>query len=337
MPAQVCSRACALVALTMALAAPAVAFAQSAPASFKVAWFNIQSGKGEPGMAGHLVRFSDTANCTDSTQPVNAWAIGMVQEHLTSSIGNDPKVVALGLAESWASVCASPENVRRVLGWKSKTSERNGVAMVARVRLRRPRGLASARHDAQSQSRRHHVGAAHSRLPRRGVLAEHEHVRRALVFVGHEQSGQLRSSGRADRGVPAERGGRGARTSSSAISTSGTARRKSVTKTRPTSACSACAPPGYIDAWPLLHGSAEGFTGMTNRAGCGFLGVGYAWKRPDYTWSPAGFLPLSIERFGIVPAGDEAPSDHYGLITEFPWPGAPPAPVDTVRVRRWRC
>ena len=70
---------------------------------------------------------------------------------------------------------------------------------------------------------------------------------------------------------------------------------------------------------------------MTNRSGCGFLGVGYAWKRPDYTWSPAGFLPLSIERFGIVPAGDEAPSDHYGLITEFPWPGAPPAPVDTVR------
>ena len=52
--------------------------------------------------------------------------------------------------------------------------------------------------------------------------------------------------------------------------------------------------------------------------------MGYAWKRPDYTWSPAGFLPISIERFGVVTAGDEAPSDHYGLITEFPWPGVPP-------------
>ena len=92
---------------------------------------------------------------------------------------------------------------------------------------------------------------------------------------------------------------------------------------------------GYTDAWPLLHGSAEGFTGMTNRSGCGYLGIGYAWKRPDYTWSPAGFLPISIERFGVVPAGDEAPSDHYGLITEFPWPGA--AAQSTWRTPRSRC
>ena len=67
---------------------------------------------------------------------------------------------------------------------------------------------------------------------------------------------------------------------------------------------------------------------MTNRVGCGSP-VGYSWKRPDYTWSPANFLPVSITRFGIVPAGDEAPSDHYGLITEFPFP-ARSSKVDTV-------
>ena len=81
---------------------------------------------------------------------------------------------------------------------------------------------------------------------------------------------------------------------------------------------------GYVDAWPLLHGGAEGFTGMTNRAGCG-MPEGYAWKRPDYVWSPAHYLPVSITRFGVVPAGDPAPSDHYGLIAEFPVP--PPSPT----------
>ena len=243
MPAHVCSRACALVALTMALAAPTVTFAQSAPPSFKVAWFNIQSGKGEPAMAGHLVRFSDTANCTDPTQPVNAWAIGMVQEHLTSSI-----------AQRSESRRARP---RRIVGQRlrvarerapgSRLAVENERAQRRRdgrpIRLRRPRGLASARHDAQSQSRRHHVGAAHSRLPRRGVLAEHEHVRRALVFVGHEQSGELRPSGRSRPRRSCRARGARRRTFSSAISTSGTARRKSVANTRPTSACSACAPP----------------------------------------------------------------------------------------------
>ena len=42
---------------------------------------------------------------------------------------------------------------------------------------------------------------------------------------------------------------------------------------------------GYPDAWPLPHGNAEGFTGMINRKGCGEP-EGYAWKRPDYVWSP---------------------------------------------------
>ncbi|MEO8078082.1 MAG: hypothetical protein ABI818_17270, partial [Acidobacteriota bacterium] len=123
-------RALVLVAASAAaLAAPTAAAAQSAP-TFKVAWFNIQSGKGEPAMPGHASHFSDTTNCTDPTQPMNGWATGLVQSHLTASVGHDPRVVALGLAEAW--FCGSAENVRKLLGWKSATSDHNGVAMVAK-------------------------------------------------------------------------------------------------------------------------------------------------------------------------------------------------------------
>src|SRR5512134_1625550 len=108
--------------------APAQAAAQTS--TFKVAYWNIQSGKGEPALSGHSSTFSETANCTDTTQPINAWGVGLVQAHLRDSIAADPAIVALGLGEAWP--CGSPENVRKALGWKSRTSERNGVAIVAR-------------------------------------------------------------------------------------------------------------------------------------------------------------------------------------------------------------
>src|SRR3990170_2061341 len=128
MSAQVCSRARAVLLLTatVAVATPSGLFAQGAPSTFKVGFYNIQSGKGESALPGHVANFPDSTNCTDAAQPLNGWGTGVVQAHLVSSIRNDPKMVALGLSESWASVCASPENVRKVLGWKSRTSERNG-------------------------------------------------------------------------------------------------------------------------------------------------------------------------------------------------------------------
>ena len=264
MPAQVCSRACALVALTMALAAPAVAFAQSAPASFKVAWFNIQSGKGEPGMAGHLVRFSDTANCTDSTQPVNAWAIGMVQEHLTSSIGNDPKVVALGLAESWTSVCASPENVRRVLGWKSKTSERNGVAMVARY------GFAGPEDWRQLDTTLNPNPADTMWVLRIPVCLDAACSQSMNMFAAHWYSSGTNKAASYDR--------QAVQTAAFLQSAGGAAPHvligdlnvwdgsSKVCDENPTNiGLQRLRAAGYVDSWPLLHGSAEGFTGMTNR------------------------------------------------------------------------
>src|SRR5262249_37500906 len=73
---------------------------------------------------------------------------------------------------------------------------------------------------------------------------------------------------------------------------------------------------GYVDGWPAVHGGDEGYTGMTNRAGCG-RPDGYGWKRIDYAWS-RGVMPVSMDRFGVVPAGEAAPSDHYGIIAEYP-------------------
>jgi hypothetical protein len=55
---------------------------------------------------------------------------------------------------------------------------------------------------------------------------------------------------------------------------------------------------GYIDAWPRIHATAEGFTGMTNRNGCG-APAGYTWKRVDYSWSSPGLEPLDITRFAM--------------------------------------
>ncbi|MBA3640238.1 MAG: hypothetical protein H0W53_13365, partial [Acidobacteria bacterium] len=41
--------------------------------TFKVAYFNVQSGKGSPGLPGRPIHFFATSNCTDSSQPLNAW------------------------------------------------------------------------------------------------------------------------------------------------------------------------------------------------------------------------------------------------------------------------
>jgi hypothetical protein len=75
---------------------------------FKIAFYNIRSGEGIPGLRGHASAFSDVSNCTDSSKPMNAWGVGIVQKTLTSAAGSDPAVIALGLAEAWTNVCASP-------------------------------------------------------------------------------------------------------------------------------------------------------------------------------------------------------------------------------------
>ena len=88
---------------------------------------------------------------------------------------------------------------------------------------------------------------------------------------------------------------------------------------------------GYIDAWPRIHGGAEGFTGMTNRRGCGSP-EGYAWKRIDYAWSSPRLVPTDITRFAVPKApGDPTASDHYGIIATYPMPATSAKPETTKR------
>jgi hypothetical protein len=300
--------------------------------SFKVAFYNIQSGKGQPGLPGHVTPFASTMNCTDPTLPLNAWGVGFVQEHLRAALA-DSSTVALGLAEAW--FCGSPSNVRQALGWKANTTERNGTALVARYGfagaeewiqldtslnlnpkdtmwvLRIPVCLDSSCSASINVFTTHWYAEAAATIPMSTVRESYD--RQAAQTVAFLQ----RSSG-----VPHALIG-------DLNTWEGTLR---VCNEDPTNAgLNRLRDAGYVDAWPLVHGGAEGFTGMVNRPGCG-VPEGYVWKRPDYVWSPANFTPLSIARFGTVPPGDAAPSDHYGLLAEFPWPGSsvappPPAPI----------
>ena len=43
------------------------------PPSWNVAFYNIQSGKGEAPLPGRTAPFVENHNCTDPTQPMNAW------------------------------------------------------------------------------------------------------------------------------------------------------------------------------------------------------------------------------------------------------------------------
>ena len=128
-------KACPVVRLVLlvglvVILSPCVAAAREVPATIKIAFYNIRSGMGQMPLPGHPIPFAATTNCSDLTAPLNAWGIGLVQEQLMASVGSDPRTIALGLAEAWK--CGSPENVRTALGWRVRTSERNGVALVAR-------------------------------------------------------------------------------------------------------------------------------------------------------------------------------------------------------------
>lgn len=310
--------------------------ARAQPATFKVAYFNIQSGKGEPGLAGRPVLFSDTVNCTDPAAPLNAWGTGFLQHHLTLALA-DPSIVALGLSEAWT--CAAPNNVRVALGWKATSTERNGVALLAR------HGFAGPEEWVQLDTSLNVNPADTMWVLRRPVCVDAACSTAIDVFSAHwfADAGPTATLAQWQAVVPPGYDRQAAQTVSFLQRTGGgnphiligdlntwEGSQRECFQDPPNAGLDRLRAAGYVDAWPLLHGGAEGLTGMTNRAGCG-TPEGYAWKRPDYVWSPAHYVPVAISRFGVVPAGDPAPSDHYGLIAEFPVPppstSVPPPPV----------
>ena len=313
---------------------------QSSSGAFKVAFYNIKSGKGQVALPGLPSTFADTANCTNPRLPLNAWGTGAVQAVLAAQVAADPDIVALGLSEAWP--CATPTAVRNVLGWKAASSERNGVGIVAR------HGFAGAEAWAQLDTSVNVNPSDTKWVLRVPVCLDAACSDSVVVFTAHWYASGLTS------GVPPAVTGKvfdtQARETVDVLARepaftphvligdlnvfSGT---EMICDQNPWNApLRRLSDAGYLDAWASLYGPQGGFTAIWNRAGCG-TPTGNLWKRIDYSWS-RHLTPLSMARFGMVRPGHEAPSDHAGIIVEYARSGArhplpPPAPpfgsVDT--------
>ncbi|HEV7802783.1 MAG TPA: endonuclease/exonuclease/phosphatase family protein, partial [Burkholderiales bacterium] len=264
----------------------------AAPRTFKVAFFNIQSGKGEPAMPGVVSPFTDTANCTDTSRPLNAWGHGLVQRELTTRVGNDTAVVALGLTEAWA--CGKPSAVKNVLGWKAASTERNGTAIVARY------GFSGPEQWLQLDTTRNLNPKDTMWLLRVPICLDSQCTRSVTVFTVHwygsgllpldvESVFETQSQQTIDfmSAVPAGQphillGDLNAFDGNEVLCAQ-------APRTKPLHMLRDA---GYVDAWPAIHGPAEGNTGMWNRTACG-TPAGNLFKRIDYTWSK-GTNPLSM-------------------------------------------
>jgi len=308
---------CVLALATIAMSAPSTFAADT----IKVAFWNIDAGQGVDALPGHAAPFTRTSNCTDPTQPLNAWGVGATQAQL-EAIASDPALVALGVDESYSTVCASPENIRQYLGWTSTTDEQNGVSLIAKFGFAGPAQwlqldtslneypddtawvvVAPVCLDAAcSQSMPVYVAHWYGTGPN-SVTSYERQAQQTATFLAatandqpHVFVGDL-NVWEGTEGVP-------------------------VCDQYPTNtALPYLRSAGYYDAWVTVQGAAEGYTGMIDRAGCGDP-EGYAWKRIDYAWTTASFHPIDIQRFAQMPVGDASPSDHYGIVVTLPNPFA---------------
>jgi hypothetical protein len=279
--------------------------AQSAPRTFKVATWNIRSGMGIAGFTTTSWS-SNTINCTDRSQPVNAWGVGLPQAEL-QRVKDDPSIVALALQEAWN--CGGPQNVNGVIGFKTASGERNGTALIARY------GFAGGIKYQQIDTKANQwlIGGDVCLDP--GCSATPPIF---SVHFGDTPDDQIPNQ--AQRVVDILDAIGGARLFMGDLN---------VYKTdvwNPRVPCtgddnagrlrtiSLIEGAGYTDAWKATQNS-EGWTGMQTRAGCG-TPSGNLFKRIDYVYS-SGMRTLSTDRFGRATPGGDAPSDHVGLIAEL--------------------
>ena len=311
-------------ALILLAAAPATP-ARAADAVVKVGLWNVRSGKGIAALPGRPAPYVDSNNCTDPSQPLNAWGAGAVQAELTKAL-TDPAVVALAVNEAWGSVCASPERIRQALGWKTATREQNGIAIVARY------GFSGAEQWLQLDTSQNPMPADTMWVMRAPVCLDAACAQTLLVYAAHWYASGTASEATYNRQAQ--------QTVQFLTSTSGGQPHVFVgdlnvwegttavcSQTPNNTALSALRGAGYVDGWLTANGAAEGYTGMVNRAGCGSP-EGYPFKRIDYAWTPASYPAIAMTRFGLVTPGSAAPSDHAGVLVTVPYPGTPPpAPV----------
>ena len=294
-----------LSAIFAMMLAPAAADAQT----YKVAWYNIKSGMGQVPLSGRTAPFATTYNCTDHSQPLNAWGKGLIQAELRARIASDPDVLALGLAEAWR--CGSPQNVGKVLGWSARTGERNGIVLLAR------HGFAAPEQWIQLDTSLNPNPGDTKWVVRAAVCANSRCTKSVVVFAAHwlPQGDQWRVLHK-----------RQARATINFMSLDSDRPHLLIgdlntyegnpTRCRPlpnNAILPILRAAGYVDAWPHVHGRAEGHTGMTNRNGCG-QPEGAPFKRIDYAWV-RGFRITGMSRFAAeAPARRRCPT-----ISVSPW------------------
>ncbi|MDQ3213687.1 MAG: endonuclease/exonuclease/phosphatase family protein [Acidobacteriota bacterium] len=248
----------------------------------------------------------DTLNCTDRSQPMNAWGMGLPQAQL-ERIKSDPTIMALALQEAWN--CGAPQNVNGVLGFKTASRDRNGTALLARHGFAGPVQY----HEIDARARQWLIGG--------DVCLEAGCANTMPIYSVH-------FADTTEDGVPIQ-----AQRVLEFLARRGGARifmgDLNVHKTdtwNPKVRCTARDKPGalrtigmiegagYTDAWKATQNS-EGWTGMASRPGCGSP-AGNLYKRIDYVYS-SGLQTVSTDRFARAAPGGDAPSDHVGLIAEL--------------------
>ena len=269
----------------------AAAGAQNAPRIFKVATWNIRSGMGIRGFT--TTSWShETLNCTDHSQPLNAWGIGLPQAEL-GHIRDDSSIVAMALQEAWH--CGEPQNVNGVLGFKAVSRRTGGHGPPRTLRFRRAGQIPAIRQKANQWL----IGGS--------VCLDAGCTATIPMFSAH-------FGDTTDEEIPnqAQRVWTSSRVEGPARLFMGDLNVFKTDTWNPRVPCTGDDKParmrtigliegaGYVDAWKATQ-SSEGWTGMASRPKCGSPS-GNLYKRIDYVYS-MGLRTMSTDRFGRAAPG----------------------------------
>ena len=270
--------------------------------TFKVATWNVRSGMGIAGFST-TTWTSNTLNCTDRSQPLNAWGMGLPQAEL-GRIRDDRAIVALAVQEAWN--CGDPSNINSVLGFKDITGARNGTGLAARYGFAAPPTYTNVGGldwvvggpvclDAACSSSVP-VFSTHWTPPGNafGPVAQRTIDALSSQSAPHVLLGDLNVY-RVDAWNP------------------------DVPCTGPdlsgrVEAIERMESAGYVDAWKTTQGG-EGWTGMATRNGCG-VPNGNLFKRIDYVYT-RNLRAVSTTRLARAAPGADSPSDHVMLVAEL--------------------
>ena len=296
-----------LAASFLALPLISSTMSSAAPATVKVATWNVRSGMGIAGFGTRNWQH-DTLNCTDRSKPMNAWGIGLPQKEL-ERLKADPAIVALAVQEAWN--CGDPKQLNAVLGFKTATRTRNGVAIIARYGLSGKPVFQSvgagydswlvgaavcldAGCEATLPVFSTHWGGADDEWPKQAqnVITFLETQPRPHVFTGDLNIFKI------DRWNP--------RVACTNDDKPGRSRAIELIEAA-----------GYVDAWKATQQGA-GWTGMASRPGCGSP-KGNLYKRIDYIYAKQ-IRVVGTTLFARAAPGADAPSDHAGIIAELALP-----------------